>query len=101
MLSKLLQHLSNGLYVLLAFAFSIDKDVIEVHYHKNVKLLCQDLIDIALERGQCVGQSKRHDLVLEVVIVDSESRLPFIAFLNPYLIKSIGLIELGETSSPT
>ncbi len=55
MLSKLLQHRLNGLHVLLSFAFSIDEDVIEVYYHENVELLCQDLVDIALKRSRCVG----------------------------------------------
>ena len=35
--------------MLFAFALGIDKDVIEIHYHKNIELLCQDLINIALE----------------------------------------------------
>ncbi len=37
MLLKLLQHLSNGLHMLFAFTFSVDEDVIEVHYHENVE----------------------------------------------------------------
>ena len=44
----------NSLYMLFALALSLDKDVIKVHYHKDVKLLRQDLIDVTLERGQCI-----------------------------------------------
>ncbi len=40
MLLQLLQHLLNSFYVLFAFIFSIDKDVIEVNYHKNMEFLC-------------------------------------------------------------
>ncbi len=87
--------------MLFAFTFSIDEDVIEIHYHEKVKLLCQDLIDIALKCDWCVGQSKRHDLVLKVAIAGPEGRLPFVTFPNLYLIVSIGEIELGEVSSPT
>ncbi len=58
MFLQLLQHLLNGLYVFFAFAFGIDEDVIALHYHKNVKLLYQDLIDVALERDRCISQSK-------------------------------------------
>ncbi len=101
MLSKLLQHPSNGLYVLLAFAFGVDEDVIKVNYHKNVELLYQDLIDIALERGRCIGQCKRHDLVFEVAITGPESCLPFIAFLDPPSTVGIGQIELSKTLSLT
>ncbi len=87
--------------MLFAFAFDIDEDVIEVHYHKNIELLCQDLIDIVLKHGQCVGQSKSHNLVLKVAIASPEGRLLFIAFPNPHSMISIGQIELGEMSSPT
>ena len=83
----------------LALTFSIDEDVIEVHYHKNVEFLCQDLVEIALERDWCISQSKRHDLILEVAIAGPESRFTFISFLNPHLMVEIGQIELGEPSS--
>ncbi len=101
MLLQLLQHLLKCLHVLFAFAFSIDENVIEVHYNKNVELFCQDLIDVTLKRDRYVGQSKRHELVHKVAIAGPESRLLFVAFLDPYLMVGIGQIELGEASSPT
>ncbi len=101
MLLQLLQHLSNGLHVFFAFVFGIDEDVIEVHYHENVDFLYQDLIDIALEHGRCVGQSKRHYLVLEMAIVGPKNRLSFIAFFDPHAMVGIGLIELGKVACPT
>ncbi len=101
MLSKLLQHPLNGFRVLLAFAFNVYEYVINLHYHKIVKLLCQDLVNIALEYGQYVAQSKSHDLILEVAIADPEGRLPFIIFPNSHLMVGISQIELGETLSPT
>ena len=82
-----------------ALVLGVDKDVIEIHYHKNVKLLCQDLVDITLERDRCIGQSKRHNLVLEVAIASPESRLLFVAFSDPHLIVGIGQVELGKTPS--
>ncbi len=97
----MVQHLSNGLYVLFAFVLGVDKDVIEVHYDKNVKLLCLDLVDVTLKRGRCIGKSKRHDLIFEVTIVGPEGCFLFIAFPDPHSIVGIGQIELGETSSPT
>ncbi len=101
MLLKLFQHLLNYFHVLFAFTFSIDEDVIKVHYHKNVKLVYQDLVDIALKYGRYVSQSKKHDLVLKVVIASPEDRLPFVTFPDPHLMIGIGLIELSETSSLT
>ena len=85
--------------MLLALVLSVDEDVIKVYYHENVELLSQDLIDIALERGWCIGQSKRHDLVLKVAIAGLEGYCPFVSFPNPHLIVGISQIKLGESSS--
>ncbi len=87
--------------MLFAFAFGVDEDIIKVYYHKNVELLCQNLVDVALEHGRCVSQSKRHHLVPEMAIVGPEGRLLFSVFPDFYSIIGIGQIELGETSSPT
>ncbi len=87
--------------MLFALALSLDEDVIEVHYYKEVKLFGQDLVDVTLKRGRCVGQSERHDLVLEMAVAGPESRLPFIAFPDPHSIVGIGQSELGEPSSLT
>ena len=85
--------------MLLTFALNVDEDVIKVYYYKNVELLHQDPIDIALERGWCIDQSKRHNLVLKVAIAGLESRLLFISFPNSHLMVGIGQIELGELLS--
>ena len=54
-LPLLVQHPLNSLYVLFALAFNLDKDVIKLHYPKNVELFCQDLDDLALKRSWCIG----------------------------------------------
>ncbi len=87
--------------MLFAFAFGIDKDVIKVYYHQNVKFLCQNLIDVALEYGQCVGQSKKHHLILKMAIASLEGYLPFITFFDSHSMVDISQIKLGETASPT
>ena len=101
MLLQLVQHPSNSLYVLFALALNIDENVIKVHYLKNVKLFCPDLVNISLQYGWCIGQSKRHDLVFEVVITGLEGRFLFVSFPNPHLVVDIDQIKLGELSSPT
>ncbi len=101
MLPQLVQHSSNGVDMLFAFVLDVDEDVIEVHYDKNVEFLCWDLIDVTLKCGRYVCQSKKHHLILEMAIAGPESRLLFIAFLDPYSIVDIGQIKLGETLSPT
>ncbi len=97
----MVQHSLNGLYMLFALALGVDEDVIEVYYHENVELHYQDLVDVTLKRGWCVGQSKKHDLIFKVTIAGPEGRLLFIAFFNPHSMVGIGQIELSETSSPT
>ncbi len=87
--------------MLFALALSVDEDFIEIHYYEDVELLDQDLVDVTLKRGRCVGQSERHDLVLEMAIAGPEGRLLFVAFPNPHSMVGIGQIELGEPSSPT
>ena len=39
----------------LVLVLGIDEDIIEVYYHKNVELFYQNLVDIALESGRCIG----------------------------------------------
>lgn len=46
--------------------FGIDKDIIQLHYDKDVKLLFQDLMDITMEAHQYIEYSERHYLVLKV-----------------------------------
>ena len=87
--------------MLFVFAFGIDKNVIKIHYYKNVELFYQDLINIVLERGRCISQSKRHYLVLKMAIAGFEGRFLSISFPNSHLIVSISQIELKETLSPT
>ncbi len=48
--------------MLFSFTFGIDEDVIKVPYHENVEFLYQNLVDVALESGRCVDQSKKYHL---------------------------------------
>ncbi len=76
--------------MLFALALSVDENVIEIHYYKDVELLGQDLVDVTLKRGRYIGQSERHDLVLEMAVAGPEGRLPFVAFPNPHSMIGIG-----------
>ncbi len=87
--------------MLFTLALGVDEDVIEVYYHENVELLCQDLVNIALECSRYVGQSKRHHLVLKMAIAGLENRLSLVSFSNPHSMVGIGQIKLDKTSSPT
>lgn len=73
-----------------SFVFNINDDIIKVCNNKDVKFFYHNLVDVALESGQCVVQSKRHHLVLEVVIAGPEGYFPFITFSDPHLMVGIG-----------
>ncbi len=87
--------------MLVSFTFGVDKNVIKVHYHKNVEFPYQDLIDVALESGRYIDQSKKDHLVFEIAIAGPEDCLLFIAFSDPHSMVGIGPIKLGETLSLT
>ena len=76
--------------MLFSFAFSVNENFIEVHYHENIKFFCQDLVDIAMKYGQCISQFKKHHLILEMAILGLEGFLLIVSLTNPYLIISIG-----------
>ncbi len=86
--------------MLFALDLSVDDDIIEIHHYEDVKLLGQDLVDIVLKRGRRIGQSERHDLVLEMAIAGPEGHLLFVAFPDPHLMVGIDQVELGEPSGP-
>ena len=94
---QFLENPSNGIDVSLAWVFGIDEDVIEVNNDKNIEFLGQDLINISLEADRCVGQPKKHYLVLKVAVSSLESRLPFIALFYPHFMVSTHEVELGES----
>ncbi len=79
----------------------MDEDIIKVYYYKTIDVLCQNLIDVALERGRRIDQSKRHHLVLKMAIVGFEGYFSFIAFSELHLIVGMGQIKLGKMLSPT
>ena len=87
--------------MLFPFIFGIDKDIINIRYHKNIELLYQNLVDVALKRDWGVCQAKKYHIVLEIAIASFESCFPFITLSDLYLIIDIGYIKLDETSSPT
>ena len=93
---QFLENPSNGIYVSLAWVLGVDEDVIKVNNDKDIEFLGQDLVNIALKAGRCVGQPKRHYLILKVTVSSPESRFPFIALFYPHLIISTREVELGE-----
>ena len=93
---QFLKNTSNGINVSLALVLGVDKNVIDINNNNDIEFLDQDLVNIALEAGWCIGQPKRHCLLLEMAISSLESRLPFITLFYPYPMVSTRKIELDE-----
>lgn len=81
------------------FVFNIDKDIVKVYNNKNIKLFCQNLIDISFKYGWYINQSQRHYLVSKIAITGSKSSFLFIIFLDLYLMISIDKVKLDKTLS--
>ncbi len=75
--------------MLFSLTFSLDENDIKVHDNKDVKLFCQDLIDVALKYDWYVSQTKKYYLILKITIMNPESYLSFIIFLDPHPIIGI------------
>lgn len=84
----MLLQLVQNLYFCLVF--NVNNNVIELHNNRNVKLLCQDFIDVALKYGQSIGQTEKHYLVLGVAVLSFEVCFSFVVFSNSHPIVSIG-----------
>lgn len=84
----------------ISIIFNIDDDIIYIYNNNDIKLLDNNLIGISLKacHGNC--QSKKHHLLLEVVISSPERRLLFVHFTNSHSIVYISKIELAKLFSP-
>ena len=93
---QFLKNRSNGIDMSLAWIFGIGENVIKVNNDKDIEFLGQDLVNIALEAGQCVRQPKRYYLVFEVAVSSLERRFLFIAFFYPHPMINTCEFKLGE-----
>ena len=87
----------HSLDVTIFFVLTIDKDIIKIHNNKDIKLFYKDLVNIALEGCQSIGQSKKHYLILKMAVSSSESSFLLIFFANSHPVIGIGNVELGKS----
>ena len=85
----------------LAYFFSVDQDVIQIYYDKDVKFFNEDFIDIVLKTSQSVGEPKKHNLIFEVAVPSIKSSLLFVVFSNSYLEVSISQVQPSKLLGPT
>ena len=63
---QLVEDLMYCLDVAFSLVFSVDEDIIQIYYDKNIKLFRKDLINIALKWCRSISQFKRYYLIFEV-----------------------------------
>ena len=57
-----------------------DKDIIKVNYTEYVNVALERTVDICLERGRGIGQTKGHNEIFVVAISRSKGRFPLVSF---------------------
>ena len=89
---------THGLDVLFSLIFCIDKDIIQIHNSKNIKFFREDLIDVVLKDGRNISESKKHHLILKIIVFGLKSYFPLIFFANPHPV--IGTCEVKLVKPP-
>ena len=83
--------------VRLSCILSIDQDIVQVYYNKDIKLFSKNLVDIALKAYEYIEKAEKHHLALKMAVPDTKSRLPLITFSNSYLMIGINEIQLSKS----
>lgn len=74
-----------SIHIRLVEVLSIDQNVSQINYNRDVQLFDKDLIDVVLKISWYIEKIEEHDLILEVTIPSIKNRLPFVTFLDPHL----------------
>ena len=75
--------------VIFYFAFREDKNIVKVYYIEYINVAIKGTVNIGLEGGGSIGQTKRHDEVFVVTISRSKGGLLLVSFLYSYLIVGV------------
>ena len=75
---------------------AINQDIIDVDNHTNIKKGFQDILDQGLESGGCIGESKRHDLILVMAISRAKCSFFDVILVDPNLVVSPSKVDFGE-----
>lgn len=84
MFFKLVKDLTNSFPVWLAWIFSVNQDIIQLHNDKNIRLFSENLINVSLKTDEGVRQVKKYDLVLKMTVSCLKCDFLFVTFANRY-----------------
>ena len=91
-----LQNLLKCINMSLTCVLCIDEDVVQVDNDEDIQLVGHKFVDITLEAGRYIEETKKHNLVLEMTVSSSKSCFLFITFLDFYLMIGTDEIQLGK-----
>ena len=77
------------MFVMFYFVFREDKDIVKVYYIEYVNIATKGIVNIGLEGGGGIGQTKRHDEVFIVAISRPKGGLPLVSFPYSYLVVGV------------
>lgn len=69
--------------------FSINKDIIEIDYNKDIQLLNKNLVEKLFETNWTIQQLKKHYLVIEIPIAGFKGYVLLVSFSNPHQLVDI------------
>ena len=79
-----------------ALIFGVDEDIIQIYTDKDIEFFRKNLINVALEYYQSVGQSKKHYLIFEIAISGLKSSFSLISFANSQPVIGPSEVELDK-----
>jgi len=75
------------------FRFGKDKNVVEVNHTKVINEASKGMVDVGLEGGRCIGETKRQNKIFKMTVSGLKSSFPFIALMDSDLV--IGISEVN------
>lgn len=97
MFTKIQENEAKVLFMLL-IGFGLDKDIIEIDYHKLVEILHENVVHQTRESGRSICEAKRHDGVFVEAITSFEGCLGYVLFADFDLVITASQIHLREHS---
>ena len=64
------------------FRFGKDKNVVEVNHTKVINKALKGMVDVGLEGGRCIGETKRQNKIFKMTVLGLKSSFPFIALTD-------------------
>ena len=73
-----------------------NKDIVKVNYIEYVNVALERIIDIGLERGRGISQTKGYNEIFVVAISRSKGRFPLVSFAYSDLMVGIPKVDFRE-----